>query len=376
MVQQFVGFDHVRLIVSNAKQAAEWYEFNFGFEIFAYRGLETGSRLTAAYAVRQSEIVFVFETALTPGNQQIGGHLIQHGDSVKDVAFRVEDVEGIVEAVRRNGGKVVRDVSEETDHEGTVRFATVQTYGNVVHTLIQRDQYTGTFLPGFLPLCKKTPTAFSILPSVRLSRIDHVVGNQPALQLQTITEWYEKMLGFQRFWSIDDSVCHSDYSAMKANLITNDSHSIMMTICEPALSSRRGVSQIQEFVNFNGGAGVQHIALKVDNIIDVITALKRRGLEFLQVPDSYYDDLEARLKLSRIQIVEEMSQLRKLNILVDFDDHGYLLQIFTKPVQDRPTLFLELIQRENFNGFGAGNFKALFEAIEREQVRRGTLESE
>lgn len=369
---QFTQFDHVRFWVGNAKQAAYWYCANFGFKPFAYRGLETGSRLTTAHAIKQGRIVFVFECALLPGNKELGDHLVQHGDGVKDVAFEVDNLEWIVETAKKHGAKVVQEIKTDEDEDGSVKTASLQTYGDTIHTLIERKKYKGVFLPGFKPY--KGPTEFyDGLPPVGLDFIDHCVGNQPDLQMESAASWYEKMLLFHRFWSIDDSIIHTDYSALRSIVVTNYEETIKMPINEPAYGGKKAVSQIQEYVDYYGGAGVQHIALNTRDIITAIVALRARGLEFLSIPKSYYENLRERLGQSKVKIAEDLDKLQKLHILVDFDDNGYLLQIFSKPCQDRPTLFLEIIQRQNFQGFGAGNFKALFESIELEQKERGNL---
>ncbi|KAI6176766.1 4-hydroxyphenylpyruvate dioxygenase [Aphelenchoides bicaudatus] len=368
---EFYCFDHIRFWVGNAKQAAAWYCTHFGFEPFAYQGLETGSRLTTAQAVRQGKIVFVFETALLPNNHEIGDHLIQHGDGVRDVAFSVDNLEWIVETARKNGAKIVRDLKVEEDADGSIKTASLQTYGDTIHTLIERKNYKGLFLPGFK--AHSAPADFfKSLPAVGLNFIDHCVGNQPDQQMESAANWYEKMLLFHRFWSVDDSMIHTEYSALRSIVMSNYEETVKMPINEPA-QGKKAVSQIQEYVDYYGGAGVQHIALNTRDIITAITALRARGLEFLSIPNSYYDNLRKRLAVSKVKVAEDLDKLQKLHILVDFDDNGYLLQIFSKPCQDRPTLFIEIIQREHFEGFGAGNFKALFESIELEQKERGNL---
>jgi len=266
----------------------------------------------------------------------------------------------------------VRDVWEEEDESGKIRMATVRTYGDTVHTLIERGSYTGHFLPGYRPPLF-TPDIYRTLPVVGLNFIDHCVGNQPDLEMENTAKWYEQMLSFHRFWSIDDTVMHTDYSALRSIVVTNWEETVKMPINEPAAGQHKAVSQIQEFVDYYGGAGVQHIALNSSDIISSIKALRARGVEFLRIPDSYYNNLRAQLKTAKIKVTEDMDQLQKLKILIDYDENGYLLQIFSKPVQDRPTLFLEIIQRHNHQGFGAGNFKALFESIELEQNERNNL---
>ncbi|XP_046483578.1 4-hydroxyphenylpyruvate dioxygenase isoform X1 [Neodiprion pinetum] len=366
---KFLNFDHLTFWVGNAKQAASFYCARMGFEPVGYRGLETGTRDKASHAVRQNKIVFIFESAYEPDNEEMAVQLSRHGDGVHDVAFTVEDIYTIVKIAREHGAKIVRDVWEEQDEFGIVRFATVKTYGDTQHTFVDRSNYTGPFLPGF-KATKKDPIV-ALLPPVKLNFIDHVVGNQPDNEMENIVKWYEQCLQFHRFWSVDDTQLHTEYSALRSIVVTNWEETVKIPINEPALGKKR--SQIQEFVEYYGGAGVQHIALNTSDIIAAIENLRIRGMEFLDVPDSYYEMLKDRLKNSSVQITEDLSMLQKLKILIDYDDDGYLLQIFTKNMQDRPTLFIEIIQRHNHNGFGAGNFQALFEAIEFEQAKRGNL---
>ncbi|RCN33942.1 4-hydroxyphenylpyruvate dioxygenase, partial [Ancylostoma caninum] len=326
-------------------QAAYWYCANFGFEPFAYRGLETGSRQVAQHAVKQNKIVFVFESALLPGNKGIGDHLVKHGDGVKDVCFEVDDVASIIAHAKKVGAAIVQDVTEESDEHGTIKYAVVKTYGDTVHTLLERKNYKGIFLPGFKPH-PSSKIFFQSLPRAGLNFVDHCVGNQPDLEMNSAVEWYEKVLCFHRFWSVDDSMIHTEYSALRSIVVTNHEETIKMPINEPAMG-KKAVSQIQEYVDYYGGAGVQHIALNTSNIITAIEALRARGVEFLTIPKSYYDNLRARLKQSGVKVAEDMDHLQKLHILVDFDENGYLLQIFSKPCEDRPTLFIEIIQRHN-----------------------------
>merc|ERR1719339_772383 len=300
----------------------------------------------------------------------MGAHLVAHGDGVKDVSFAVEDLEGIMIQCKKKGVKVVKEIWTEEDEGGQVRFATVQTYGDTTHTFVERQNYKGLFLPGYkVPYYKDvlSPT----LPANGLYFVDHVVGNQPDLTMEDAAKWYENNLLFHRFWSVDDKQIHTEYSALRSIVVTNWDETIKMPINEPAPGKRK--SQIQEYVDYYGGAGVQHIAQNTEDIITAITNLKARGMHFLQVPKSYYVGLRQRLSKSRTKVAEDMDTIERLNILVDFDEDGYLLQIFTKNFQDRPTLFLEVIQRRNHTGFGAGNFKALFEAIEADQAMRGNL---
>lgn len=367
---KFLCFDHLTFWVGNAKQAASYYCTRLGFEPIGYRGLETGSRNVVCHVIRQNKVVYVFQSPLNPGNREFGDHLVKHGDGVKDIAFAVEDLDAIVERAKERGAKIVKDIWEEKDASGKVRFATVQTYGDTTHTFVERGSYKGLFLPGYQPVENPDPILKN-LPKPGLDFIDHIVGNQPDLTMESVAKWYEKTLMFHRFWSVDDSQIHTEYSSLRSIVVANYEETIKMPINEPATGKRK--SQIQEYVDYYGGAGVQHIAHNTGDIIKAISNLTARGTEFLTIPDTYYEQLRENLKTAKIKIKEDISVLQKLGILVDYDDNGYLLQIFTRPLQDRPTLFLEIIQRFNHNGFGVGNFKSLFEAIELDQARRGNL---
>ncbi|CAF0744711.1 unnamed protein product [Didymodactylos carnosus] len=366
------AFDHLTFWVGNALQAASWYCIRFGFEPYLYKGLETGSRDVVSHVIRQNKILFVFQSALTPNNNDYGHHLTFHGDGVKDIAFSVNDIENVVKQAREKGAKIVKDVWNETDENGTVKMACIQTYGDTTHTLIERGDFKGEFLPNFKPHPHKNKdNLLTKLPNIGLQFIDHVVGNCPDNEMENTTKWYENSLQFHRFWSVDDSVIHTEYSSLRSIVVSNEQETIKMPINEPASGKKK--SQIQEYVDYYGSAGVQHIALNTSDIITAVGNMRERGLNFLQVPNTYYIDLRERLKHSKVKVTEDLAILEKLHILIDYDDNGYLLQIFTKPVEDRPTLFLEIIQRKNHSGFGIGNFKALFEAIERDQADRGNL---
>nr|CAB3254086.1 4-hydroxyphenylpyruvate dioxygenase [Phallusia mammillata] len=368
---EFKSFDHVTFWVGNAKQAADYYCTHMGFEPIAYKGLETGERNIVSHVVRQGKIIFVFSSALNPGNKEFGNHLEKHGDAVKDVAFSVEDCEALMTVTKtKRGIKVVKDLWTESDDDGSVTFATVQTYGDTTHTLVERGNYSGIFLPGFKKPLLDIPF-YKTLPKAGLNFIDHVVGNQPDLQMTPTVQWYEDNLLFHRFWSIDDNLMHTEYSALRSVVVTNHQETIKMPINEPADGKRK--SQIQEYCDYNDGPGVQHIALNTNDIITAITNLRSRGMEFLTIPDVYYDKLQENLSKSKTVVKEDMELIKKNRILIDFDEEGYLLQIFTKPMQDRPTFFLEVIERHNHQGFGAGNFKTLFESIEIDQAARGNL---
>ncbi|XP_078081147.1 4-hydroxyphenylpyruvate dioxygenase [Mustelus asterias] len=368
---RFISFHHITFWVGNAKQAAAYYCDKFGFEPMAYKGLETGNREMVSHVIRQNKIFFVFQSALNPDSKEMTEHLGKHGDGVKDIAFQVEDCNFLVQKAKEHGAIVVKEPWTEEDNYGKVKYAVVKTYGDTTHTFVEfLGPYRGNFLPGYKEPLFRDPS-LATLPPVNLKVIDHIVGNQPDDEMVPVVEWYQKCLMFHRYWSVDDKQIHTNFSSLRSVVVSNYEETIKMPINEPATGKRK--SQIQEFVDFYGGPGVQHIALNTPDIIQSIISLKSRGLEFLLAPDSYYEQLKEKLKTAKIKVKEDLKKLQELKILVDFDDKGYLLQIFTKPVQDRPTLFLEVIQRNNHNGFGAGNFKSLFEAIENDQEARGNL---
>ncbi|XP_004076648.1 4-hydroxyphenylpyruvate dioxygenase [Oryzias latipes] len=368
---KFISFHHVTFWVGNAKQAASFYCDKMGFEPLAYKGLETGTREMVSHVIRQDKIIFQFQSPLNPGNEEMGEHLIKHGDAVKDIAFKVEDCDFLVKMAKERGAVIVKEPWVEQDSHGRVKYGVIQTYGDTTHTLIEYlGPYKGLFLPDYKEPLFRDPL-LPKLPPAGLKFIDHIVGNQPDDQMVPVSDWYQKCLMFHRFWSIDDKQIHTQYSALRSIVVTNYEETIKMPINEPAMGKKK--SQIQEYVDYNGGPGVQHIALNTSNIIQAIVNLRERGMEFLSAPESYYESLRKKLKAANFKVDEDLDRLQELKILVDFDDKGYLLQIFTKPVQDRPTLFLEVIQRKNHFGFGAGNFKSLFEAIEKDQDARGNL---
>uniref|UniRef100_A0A672YL39 4-hydroxyphenylpyruvate dioxygenase n=1 Tax=Sphaeramia orbicularis TaxID=375764 RepID=A0A672YL39_9TELE len=345
-------FDHLTFWVGNAKQAASYYCNKLGFEPLAYQGLETGSRDVVSHAVKQGKIVYVFSSALNPGNKAMGEHLVKHGDGVKDIAFTVEDCDYLVQKARERGAIILKEPFTLEDKFGRVRLAVLQT----VRTMF---------------MCDSPSSLFRHRPSGKLNFIDHVVGNQPDDEMVPVVEWYQRNLLFHRFWSVDDKQLQTEFSALRSIVVANYEETVKMPINEPAMGKRK--SQIQEYVEYYGGPGVQHIAMNTSDIITAIRNLKERGMEFMSVPDTYYEQLRENLKHSKVKVEEDLDTLQELKILVDYDDNGYLLQIFTKPVQDRPTVFLEVIQRHNHQGFGAGNFKSLFEAIEADQHARGNL---
>ncbi|KAG5949389.1 hypothetical protein E4U60_005580 [Claviceps pazoutovae] len=389
----FTGYDHVTWWVGNAKQAAAYYVNLFGFTHIAYRGLETGSRYIASHVVANHDVRFIFSSplrseahlpegeAISPEERELlrdmYTHLERHGDAVKDVAFAVDNVEGVYRKAVREGAIAVQEPrvlsarQDEDKAHGSVITAVIRTYGDTTHTLIQRGNYSGPFLPGFR--ASKTPTATTALPAVRLAHIDHCVGNQDWNEMISACAFYEKCLSFHRFWSVDDKQICTDFSALSSIVMASPNNLVKMPINEPAAGKKK--SQIEEYVLFNAGAGVQHIALRTHDIIDAVTTLRARGVDFISVPPSYYRTMRQRLKTEKRSwaLREDMDTLERLNILIDYDEGGYLLQLFTKPLMDRPTVFIEIIQRNEFEGFGAGNFKSLFEAIEREQAERGNL---
>jgi len=357
----FMGTDHIHLIVGNAKQAAHFYQTQFGFELKAYSGLETGDREKASYMLQQNKIRLVVSSPYK-AESDLNIHLSLHGDGVKDVAFWTDNAEAAWKHVTEKGAQSVMAPTVLKDEFGEVIMATIQTYGDTVHSFVQRDNYSGPFLPGFearKSLLKAEP--------IGLNFIDHFVGNQPENEMQKVATWYEDVFGWKRFWTVDDKDVATDYTSLRSIVVANDNERLKMPINRPAAGLRK--SQIEEFVEYYSGPGIQHIALDTSDIVASVSKLKENGVEFLEVPQTYYDELPSRVG----EIDEDISSLAELGILVDRDQFGYLLQLFTKPVQDRPTLFFEIIQRKGCTGFGKGNFKALFESIEREQERRGNL---
>ena len=370
-IGKFFGFDHVVYWVGNAKQAASYYTTRFGFEYLAYKGLETGIRDVVSHVVIKNKVILEFQSSYTADDKLgMGDHLKKHGDGVRDIAFTVEDAKLTFETAKARGAKVIKEPSTLTDHDGTVIVASVKTYGDTVHTFVQRQDYKGLFMPGYKPHHLKE-IFNQTFECPNFNHIDHCVGNMALGDMEPTAEWYEKMLDFHRFWSVDDSIIHTEFSSLKSIVVADFDENIKMPINEPAIGKRK--SQIQEYVDYYYGPGVQHIAFRTSDLIHTVTTLKKRGVEFLDIPPAYYGNLKENLKKAKIHVKEDMNEIEKLKILVDYDDNGYILQLFTKPVEDRPTLFYEFIQRENHQGFGAGNFKSLFRAIEMEQEKRGNL---
>lgn len=358
---ELLGTDHIHLIVGNAKQAAHFYQTQFGFELKAYSGLETGNREHASYMLQQNKIRIVLSSPYGP-QSEMNLHLARHGDAVKDVAFWTDDARAAWDYVTSHGAESVLDPTVLRDEFGEIIMATIKTYGDTVHSFVQRDNYSGPFMPGF-----KAKQSHLKAKPVGLNFVDHFVGNQPENQMQKIARWYEDVFGWKRFWSADDKDISTEYSALRSIVVANDNERIKMPINRPAAGLRK--SQIEEFVEYYNGPGIQHIALDTKDIVRTVQQLVDNGVEFLEVPETYYKELPERIG----NIDEDISRLANLGILVDVDEFGYMLQLFTKPVQDRPTLFYEIIQRKGATGFGKGNFKALFESIEREQQKRGNL---
>lgn len=350
---------HVELLVGNAKQAAYFYRHAFGFSQLAYAGPETGVKEQASYVLYQGSIRLVVSTPLSP-QDPMADHLRRHGDGVLDIAFLVDDVDAcFTEAVRR-GANVSLPPYDRVDQFGRIRRAKIQAYGDTLHSLISTVDYNGPFLPGYQ--VRRRPS-----PGAGLDRIDHIVGNVENGRMNDWGTYYNKVLGFHQFMSFDDKDISTDFSALRSQVMAAPNDMIKFPINEPAPGKRK--SQIQEYLDSNGGAGVQHVAVATRDIIHSVSVLKDNGVEFLAVPASYYEKLWERVG----DVHEDHQAIRDLGILVDRDEKGYLLQIFTKPVEDRPTLFFEIIQRQGSDAFGKGNFKALFEAIEREQAARGNL---
>jgi len=361
-----LGTDYVEFYVGNAKQSAHYYKTAFGFQSYAYAGLETGLKDRCSYVLKQDKIRIVLTTALN-SSSPIGEHVKKHGDGVKVIALWVEDARKSFEETVKRGAKPFMEPTVEKDEHGEVVRAGIYTYGETVHMFVERKNYKGAFLPGF----KEWKSDYNPAP-VGLKFIDHMVGNVGWNQMNATVKWYEEVMGFVNFLSFDDKQITTEYSALMSKVMSNGNGRIKFPINEPAEGKKK--SQIEEYIDFYESAGVQHLALATDDIIKTVAELKARGVEFLPPPpQAYYDDIPRRLGVHMDIMKEDIKELQRLSILVDADEEGYLLQIFTKPVEDRPTLFYEVIQRMGAKGFGAGNFKALFESIEREQALRGTL---
>jgi 4-hydroxyphenylpyruvate dioxygenase len=361
-----LGTDYVEFYVGNAKQAAHFYKTAFGFESFAYKGLETGSTDSVSYVVKQDKIKLILTTPLN-SKSPINDHIVKHGDGVKVVALWVDDARKAYEETTSRGAKSYMEPTVEKDQDGEVVRAGIYTYGETVHMFVERKNYKGTFLPGF----QKWESDYNP-PTLGLKYVDHMVGNVGWGEMDVWVKWYEDIMGFENFLSFDDKQIHTEYSALMSKVMSNGNGRIKFPINEPAEGKKK--SQIEEYLDFYEGPGVQHIAVATDDIIKTVTGMRSRGVEFLTTPpDEYYNAVPQRLLDHDHKLAEDIEELKSLGIMIDADEEGYLLQIFTRPVEDRPTLFFEIIQRMGAKGFGAGNFKALFESIEREQELRGTL---
>jgi 4-hydroxyphenylpyruvate dioxygenase len=356
------GTDYVEFYAGNARQSAHFYRSAFGMKLLAYAGPETGVRDRASYVLEQNKIRFVLTTPLQPAHP-IAEHIHCHGDGVRDVALWVDDAESAYRETTQRGAKGVRKPDVLPDEHGEVRISAIAAYGDTIHSFVERRNYRGAFLPGY----KAVPGPDIVSRPVGLKYIDHIVGNVGWGEMNRWVDFYRDVMGFRQYQHFDDKDISTEYSALMSKVMTNGNERVKFPINEPAQGKRK--SQIEEYLEYYKGAGVQHIAMATDNIVDTVSRMRSQGVEFLRVPQTYYQDLTRRIG----RIDEPIERLEELGILVDRDDEGYMLQIFTRPVEDRPTLFFEVIQRKGSRGFGKGNFKALFEAIEREQALRGNL---
>jgi 4-hydroxyphenylpyruvate dioxygenase len=355
------GTDYIEFYVGNAKQAAHFYKTAFGFQSLAYCGPETGTREKASYAIRQNNLTLVLTTPIRPSHP-IADHVYKHGDGVKALALTVEDATSAWEETTKRGGKSFMKPTTLSDDDGELVMSGIHTYGEVVHLFIERDNYRGTFMPGF----RKWESGYNP-PQTGLQYVDHCVGNVGWGQMNPWVKFYEDVMGFRNILTFDDKDISTEYSALMSKVMSNGNGFVKFPINEPAEGKKK--SQVEEYLEFYDGEGVQHIAMATKNIVKTVTELEKRGVQFLKIPSTYYDTLPDRVG----HIDEDLEPLKRLGILVDRDNEGYLLQIFTKPVEDRPTLFFEIIQRKGAKSFGKGNFKALFEALEKEQDARGNL---
>ena len=361
-----LGTDYVEFYVGNAKQAAHFYKTAFGFQSLAYKGLETGSKDEVSYVLQQGKIRLVLTTPLN-SKSAINDHLRTHGDGVKVIALWVDDARKAYEETTKRGAKSYFEPKIQSDEFGQIISSGIYTYGETVHVFVERKNYKGVFFPGYVAMESDYNP-----PSAGLKFIDHIVGNVGWGEMDTWVNWYEEVMGFVNFLSFDDKQIHTEYSALMSKVMSNGNGRIKFPINEPAEAEKR--SQIEEYLDFYEGCGVQHLAVATEDIIATVKHLRTNGVEFLPPPpQAYYDAIPKRLGKHMKLMKEDISKLQEFSVLVDADEEGYLLQIFTKPLQDRPTLFFEIIQRMGAKGFGAGNFKALFESIEREQANRGTL---
>jgi len=357
------NWDHIEFYCGNAKQSAYYYQYAMGFKLTGYSGLETGNRERASYLLEQGKIRFVLSTPYHPGDF-ISDHILRHGDGVRDIALEVDNAASAFEETVKRGAEPVLEPTKVEDENGYIIRSAIKTYGDTIHSFIERNNYKGLFLPGFIDASAK---AVKGITGVGLRSIDHMVGNVELGKMNYWVNFYAETLGFKQLLSFDDKDISTEYTALMSKVMQNGSGKIKFPLNEPAAGKKK--SQIDEYLEFYHGPGVQHIAMNTTNIVETVAELKKRGVEFLRVPNTYYEELEARVG----KIDEPIEELAKHGILVDRDDDGYLLQLFSKPIEDRPTVFFEIIQRKGAKSFGKGNFRALFEAIEREQEVRGTL---
>ncbi|MCW2775839.1 MAG: 4-hydroxyphenylpyruvate dioxygenase [Nocardioides sp.] len=361
------GWDAIVFVVGNATQAAHYYQSAWGMELVAYSGPENGNRDHKSFVLRSGSIKFVLNGAVDP-DSALADHHRRHGDGVVDIALEVPDVDRCIAQAKRAGARVVREPEDVTDEHGTVRIAAIATYGETVHTLVDRSRYDGPYLPGYVAKAS-TWVKPEGQPKRLFQALDHIVGNVELGHMDEWVQFYNRVMGFVNMAEFIDDDIATDYSALMSKVVANGNHRVKFPLNEPAIGKKK--SQIDEFLEFYDGAGAQHIALATNDILRTVDIMRANGVEFLDTPESYYQDPELRARIGEVRVPIEELQQRK--ILVDRDEDGYLLQIFTKPIGDRPTVFYELIERHGSLGFGKGNFKALFEAIEREQERRGNL---
>ena len=356
------GWDAVVWAVGNATQAVQYYRAVYGMELVAYSGPETGNRDHHAYVLRSGAVRFVLTGAVDPASP-VADHHRRHGDGIVDIALEVPDVDRCIEHARREGATVLAEPHDVTDEHGTVRTAAIATYGETRHTLVDRSRYTGPYLPGFVA------RSAGPRPERLFQALDHVVGNVELGRMDEWVDFYHRVMGFTNMAEFVGEDIATEYSALMSKVVASGNHRVKFPLNEPAIAKKR--SQIDEYLEFYGGPGAQHLALATNDILSTVDALRERGVEFLSTPESYYTDPELRARIGEVRVPIE--ELASRGILVDRDEDGYLLQIFTKPIGDRPTVFFELIERHGSLGFGAGNFQALFEAIEREQAKRGNF---
>jgi 4-hydroxyphenylpyruvate dioxygenase len=372
----FSGFHSVLFYSGNAKQSAQFYTSKLGFSPYAYDGLETGNREFATHVVSNGKVIFAFRTAYnneTEEQKKYFKFLEEHGDGVREVLFNIDDVDRAYKVASGRGATASQEPTkyEDKKDKGHITRCSFDSQKDTSIVLIDKTHYKGTYLPNYKENLPEDPINL-LLPKPKLGFIDHIVSNHGIGDMEPTVDWYIKFLDFHVFWSVDDKVIHTEFSSLKSVVVADYDETIKMPQNEPAIG-KRGKSQIQEYVDYYNGSGVQHIAINNDDVIENIRILKSRGVEFLNIPKSYYDNLRKRLANSPVKVKEDLDTIEKLGILCDFDEKGYLLQLFTKNVQDRPTFFIEFIQRNNNEGFGVGNFKSLFEAIERDQQERGNL---